>query len=908
MTSKPIPPFLLDVLDYLHLLKKKHSKKELSERNEKLLEVIQKLYGLGWKYDEVINCFGNYSENIKNIKKIALYVYSRAEILNPFGYWLTFRKEFPFQVYLFNRKVIKNNSITVAGLIFSILLISKNKLHNKKKTVLENAISRSKENIDKYNKLTEIKNKNDYFFITKPSLIGAIAGIDNKTIQKNIKIINEALNISLEIFTESYFWGGLRSRSWVSGAEQLSEAFSTFTNENIENFSTLFDRSSALWDGGLDILQLDDSLRRNENRQEYEYNVIINKTLKPDDSATRVKKKKKKKKYFLDCLISNGKLKNYYEKYESLFKYTSMGYLSQHPIESNPFLRIFYKNKSYIIACQSDFLNYKLLLSTLYDDGKGLSKRLKHIKFLESCDFNTIRSIKSRELLSAVAKIRFNLLTKGILKKQYPVCDPDNQSLCEPHFDQINEVTSVVDNISTQGIPIIKENLQNLKEELIARLESKVESTSMSDSTNEISDDLQLFCFEELIASIKTAEIIKRSSVDSIKNNIKTIKSIEEQIEGGLYSKKDRIYGQFTPNSSNTHRMTCRRINLQGLPKELRDSLFANKDDWRLLSADISGQDIAITASLAHKIALDNSLVITENTESLNIIKTNIEETINKIINAEPDIISDITLKVFEIVEKRFRKVTKQFIYIVFYGGSKSTLMKDLKKELSDKIQNIITKANSSDFNRNLINFDHLWKKYKKIKDMDNYFNYLDEYKSKYLKDVNSTSMELIYFNSIYRITEEKKLIYSRIDTIEDTIRNEYPGLLNTFDILHEYISNHPNRLTYPTLLGWQTVVNKVYINSTRDLITKGKSYPVQASGAEFIREWIFQLKKSEYYYNKFWIVSVIHDQIVVLCDVHNKEDIKTLLQSTKDEAARNLDLNPELFRIPDIEVIGTQQ
>jgi DNA polymerase I-like protein with 3'-5' exonuclease and polymerase domains len=110
------------------------------------------------------------------------------------------------------------------------------------------------------------------------------------------------------------------------------------------------------------------------------------------------------------------------------------------------------------------------------------------------------------------------------------------------------------------------------------------------------------------------------------------------------------------------------------------------------------------------------------------------------------------------------------------------------------------------------------------------------------------------------------------------------------------------NGKTLPTLLGWQTVIEDPNVK-LKEKITRSRSYPVQASGAELMRQWLIeinniierkQIKKTR----KIQIINTIHDQVLIECDLVLKDFAIELLNESIKEAAKIVGIDEDIISI----------
>lgn len=133
------------------------------------------------------------------------------------------------------------------------------------------------------------------------------------------------------------------------------------------------------------------------------------------------------------------------------------------------------------------------------------------------------------------------------------------------------------------------------------------------------------------------------------------------------------------------------------------------------------------------------------------------------------------------------------------------------------------------------------------------------------------------------------------MDKLDDEIFQKKLGVLNDFINDAEKFYKD-NKKTLPTLLNWQTVLEDIDITYGQ-VLTRSRSYPVQASGAELMRQWLIELDKYSKKYD-FTIVNTIHDQVILDVPVDKKEDIENILDISIKKAAKKLGIEQKLIKL----------
>ena len=152
-----------------------------------------------------------------------------------------------------------------------------------------------------------------------------------------------------------------------------------------------------------------------------------------------------------------------------------------------------------------------------------------------------------------------------------------------------------------------------------------------------------------------------------------------------------------------------------------------------------------------------------------------------------------------------------------------------------------------------------------------------------------------------YKIADKLELDLEKIehaksvfDIVESVIKAEYPGILEAFEYYQKYYIE--NKETFPTFLNWSTVID--FPETIRDISSKSKSYPIQASSAEYMRQWLLELSNNRNYKRNFQIVNTIHDQVLIETSKEFEDAIKDILINTSKEAAMNVGINSDTLHI----------
>lgn len=644
-------------------------------------------------------------------------------------------------------------------------------------------------------------------------------------------------------------------------------------------------------------------------------------------------------------------------------------------LEGNPFIFISNERdnlKMPTFCLQSYFFNIEFIISSLYQYRANSQSRL--ISSILAIDKEYIKrniSQIGRKQLAKRIVDAFN--EKKISKKIDRVTSPkDRRHLL--HFNQIEKSRAIVDRMSRNGIAI---NLDKMEDEISKQKglrRSQLEGYGLTKTEiaeqEEIDDNIPSYDIEDEFredgVEEKTPEI-KLKDLEKLRLSCWRTDPLNPNIA--------RVYGKFSPHGARTHRMTSRGINIQGISEDIREHLFTAPAGKVLLSADVAGQDIVVAATLAKRLYDHPEFFQEDIKKEFNRLNKNISIALKALSNTSTteykpiDHITDNVLSQIGLIKKDnyrlfsredVRKLVKRAVYTRLYGGNKGTftLSKQRRSYYDQSIGEII------DTFRTMVEANNLQYKGTEefIEAMDSFFVKVEksinnkkgvfpndsEFKAiesltsilEYYKDQIREENEMIYMNDkddiesmlrflshidiLVRETDIKNKIY---DPVIKVIRTSYPGILDSFQYYQLFYEE--NDLTYPTLLGWQTVVdvefdkpdqNEDMPSDPNEIIgfyhrkkrTRSKSYPAQASGAEFIRQWLIEIDWMMYNRKVLKgkdvkLVDTIHDQTFLEVPQELKDKIKKAMISSAKNGARKIGIDPMTLHIPKVEEIPFQ-
>jgi len=924
--EKQISPFLKYFPIYI-----KNGNLTFHQAHGYLMRSISELLALGWKYEECIKIEQIYKardyiarvfdkRNYAYANKMISFVFTQDNTLNPFGPWkeLDHLDALAVLELAYKLKTEKNSRLhllPLAGVLFAILKLSEMFDEGK----IESIKSFIEQGIEKdcFPPLTKVKKQKVLEFIDSYQINQSIGLLEAPTTLYGIaNVCQPAAKDYLEFLGIQYIYESYRinedfkTRLWLGGFQTLLESFDEIWSINGERYKKIL--------------------------------TVLNETV-----ADRFN-------FYRGDPILTKMCNNY----EHRFIRDKDGYFNHPALYGNPFIRKISDRK---IACQLEFFDFEFLLYSLYWDlanncifssikdniDKKIAKALE-LKFKDRRD-------KNKDELKKI------LLNRNMARRVYPITSCYNPKQNGAHFKLINRVKDIVSEISKTGILVdsakakvlfeSRQELLNISEDNASKFTEGYDPDYEIEAATDGDRQIEYFRRYDHLYSSTCFESLFDCSEDydeyaSMDNNINPMLSALSQKEEWSFtkiqndidqlikiissSKEDfRIRGLFTPHGAKSHRMTCSNINLQGLAKVFRKELFKASPGYSLISADVSGQDITVAANLALKVYNDPVFIDRHNEEELMLLREKIETTLGKLSQSDNKEnaglihkpIDFITNKIDEMkLEelngfdiKEIRKLVKGSVYVRFYGGGKSTIKKEHEKAsleaLNDQLKQIEHKVSFLGVGINYANlrdysFEDLYCKLGiELVDLEN--NEL--IKSQAPSQTNELLCDLAalmnYCEKCKKDIEIETFVFNLVGKL---IKEEYPGLLEVHKFLEEYVTieENPLNLSYPSLLGWQTVIDVLEEFDSEKRSTRSKSYPIQASGTEFIWQWLINLSNVPENYRVFKIVNVIHDQIIIEVKNEKVKDMQLKLVLTAIAAAKEVGIRLKTLHLPLPEIL----
>lgn len=679
-----------------------NSIKNLKKINKKRdLMFLSYLFTNGIPYQQLIDNLDllEQSLSLPNLSQRHIdFIYTRDEVLFLPGRWYKFHmidlflmKKFYETKYsdtAFSNKI--NHSIRI-GLLFAIYI----KYQNQTKDEIRFLRNNSQKIEDKYSIILNIK---DSVLFGKPLELSRFAGIISDKSNRSSNLLAKWIeDLGFKVL---YFNSAIKQKHLI--IYDISEFIKKYNDYKKEN-----------------ALKIPRSIRD-------EYNLSS-------------------KKYF-DQFISKSirKLPEYIKHPLKEFEFRfhrNVSFFNLKKFRGLPFIRVRYSKYiwNYKFYVPSHFLNYIHRSNAFFYKNIFNKSQSKHFSFISDKVTSDDEFKKFIEWLNGI------LLELSLDRE---IDYNDNQRYCNSkHFYQIRESYPIVKRISENGINL---DIQKVKNYLNKKLD---EYSNFKDSI----DDENLSKLFNAIEKFLKSTSVENSYIESLTENDDELSDNESENENNsqviYYDEKEfdytliksvfltlifssfnsehKIFGNFTTHGASTHRMTCKKFNLQGMRKIMRENIFlpSKKDGSRMLySADVSGQDLVVAISLAKRFY--NSKKNREKVKECNRIIKQIQkinyEGINIDSNYElrgitnwlayesykkledmlendnekesyyPRIFITDTIK-FDYSIKIFKSVVKKFFYTKLYGGSKKTVIKSIIPNIKKINTNINQCVNDND-------------------------------------------------------------------------------------------------------------------------------------------------------------------------------------------------------------------
>ena len=864
---------------------------DLNTAIKQFQEDISRVYTAGYSYDDVIknnkiNAVHKYLTvkfpDEKNqskfpwLRKFVDYVFTRDEIYNPFGKWMRFEYMHPLMLIEFADEIKRNSkrerisTSTVASTIFVLFqyhgVTSYEEIRNERERIINKYGSRERDIKDQ--RLWDILKKSTRYsdraiLSFKPQYTYDLVGVsDYRTFEKNCELLNVKCSYSKKMNKT-----GFTSVLVIGEIKQLKDRFTEFVVRNSNRFYEMNQGICNTTESGV-VLPI-------------QLNHIINRL-------------------YGSVLIRDKKL-------------PSLEYL-----KGNSLIRLSTFNRKEYCHIQSDFYDFNFILASLYLNNNLSRQTLKH-PIGDSINDKTrtviLESARKVNLEKFDTIIKENNISTKLKFISSPLIRNKND-----HFSQIENCSEIISEVSKNGIRFDYQTAVALLNKESSSLNVNNNSDGKQDNSSDIDSNEDAFLKEN-------KKLTTQKRVEELEKLLKNVR-VDETGE-------ERLYGIFTPHGASTHRMTSHQVNLQGVNKKIKRELFIAPKGKCLISADVSGQDITVAANMARKLYQHPELFKENLTKTFAGLDEQINETLSLLADETSTTSTPIDYILDNIISKstlitdgwdklEIRDEIKRAVYTFFYGGGKLSYLdseypeKIIKEALNSLIGEckMIEKVIRTEFrikNEKSLTFkiladSNISIRIEKVESFlealpDKYYHLIKDKHYKYQTDldINTIRSRLENIKTNWSKRVASSFIYDRM---EEIIKISYPGILESHDYYYKYYQDH--NLTFPTFLGWQTVASLDY--KFGKMLTKNKSYPVQASGAEFIRQWLIELKRDIperlQGVNILKIVNVIHDQVVLEVDESVKEEVKEYLIVRAKRAAAVLGMDPKTLHIPEVKEV----
>ncbi len=865
---------------------------------------ISRLYTAGYSYKEVLS-----DRKVRQIhallsrkfspkedesrfpflKRFVDFVYTRDEVHNPFGKWLTFEYMQPLKILEFVQHITKDSDrqrlsySNLASLVFVLLqynnITSKDEIIRERRRLQKRMWYQTFSSHDRI--IWTILQKEGLIYnrpviFNKPDDLYAWINVAN---YRTFKLNCNLLGVSCAFIKRNN--KGLKSAVIIGGINKLKARYDHFQNQNDSKYQSIYNQIENQTDSGIKIPS--------------EIQDIVNQ-------------------YYNNILIRDKKQPS-----------------SKH-LNDNPFIRLNLYNDKLYCHIQTGFFRFDSLLGSLYFNSNRTRRTIKKpLGELLPPEIKAILQNNSKGFSTEGLKDKLN--ASGICLR--PKCITSPKLDTNGHFQQIEASRFIVKEISANGVCIDIKALNRYRKSIKSKLQE-----TMLEQNGESTDNVTYVELSE--DNIDDNPFFLQEKNLSPQDTLKELDKLNGSVwrEDPTDNKVGKLYGIFTPHGASTHRMTSHKLNLQGINKEIKKKVMTAREGYCLLSADVSGQDITIAANLAHKLYSKPRMFQTDQSGIFRELKAKIDETlillsdksfnVGKPIDFIKDQIIAANSPLLEgMTDLMIRDTIKKAVYTFFYGGGQESFLnseypqKWIKEGLLELIDSCYQFEGSVRANLSITDRKRLIRRGNMSGDLDRTIRhvelFLKNFQIRYIWVLNESakhSEEAGWF--LNDVQEELSILYKeylRLDNVlkkrnsyayifshmKEVIKIGYPGILESFHHYHTYYRE--NNLTYPSLLGWQTVISLEY--GYGKVLTKSKSYPVQAAGAEFIRQWLIELKRSvpdDLQGNgTFKIVNAIHDQVVVEVEMRHKDIASKHILDCARIACLAIGIEPGTLHIPEV-------
>ena len=871
-------------------------------------DIITDLYSRGFSKEKILK--DNYLKSEitddwrywkDDFEHLVKYVFTKDEVDHSFGGWIKFDYFLPLFAYDYAEQIINENDLQINKYKLASLLFFLSALGGEKSKKRRRKIGREIKNIREYlqdrdnaPKMTEVYNllrnrKKDAIVIYQSTRFYKVVNINDKTFYKYKDLLSENTDLGIDYRTLSFAEDDIRKRLYFFGANKLS-------NKIKEKGRKKFRPPSI---GAANHKKLQD--------------------IPADDVLTKAVKEK-------------------WEKYELYFirSEKNKGYLSMPPLSTAfPFIRIQRtggkKRKKLICYMPFEFFDIKVLLYGLYKKIDNINIDFKYLR--KSTDDFSKYNEKLLELFNQTA-LR---LPENSRRKATDFITKFKKT--NKHFKQIKKSFKVVQKLTNTGIGVDLEKLEealkdeNLDEDNKKELK-KIRKAVLSDVRNNGADIKRLYGYFVPHGGVTHRVISSNYNLQGISKKVRK-QGIFTAPEGYTLLSYD-VSGQDISVALNYINIVylSGQQNLDCIDSEGNEiSEVFIQMAWDYFRKE---NDSIIDYINNHIPASITDLILAETDEIYHKAFNNFIEMLSKYVYEKQSWFGKNASNYYleNLPKELTRNIIKTFVYATLYGAGQKTSTEKLQKETSVigreliskyYIKEIIPKFKFTQEGKNL--FIETFK-IDKENELKNILEELDNLKKRIKREhkifcgqhrCKKKSLELIkefainiliwsnYYSEIKKNIDVRNLLESfeiRMDFFkeinyfqllyfffEEFVKVEFPCLFDVLELFEKYYQN--NKLTYPTFLDWQTVVDERIMGKKN--FTSSKNTPIQASGGELMRQWLINLYSNDL---DFKIVNAIHDQVVLEANESQLESIMEATEQAIKHAASKLGLDKDSIKL----------
>lgn len=874
-------------------------------------DIISDLYSRGFSKEKILTnrylkskITDNWRYWKKDFEHLIKYVFTKDEVNHNFGGWIKFDYFLPLFAYDYAEQIINENDLQInkyklASLLFFISTLGGEEVKKRRRKIrreiknIRNYLQ-ERDNAPEMTGVNEMlkSRKKDALVVYQSTRFYKVINIDKKTFYDYNGLLNENTDLEIEYRTLSFGEDDIRKRLYFFGANKLSNKIKEKGRKKFKPPSI----GAATYETLQDI---------------------------PADN------------------VLNEAVKEKWEKYERYFirSEKNQGYLALPQLSPNfPFIRVRRtggkKRKKLICYMPFEFFDIKVLLYGLYKNIDNINIDFKYLR-KSTYGFNKY----NEKLLGLFNQTALRLPENSKRKAN----DFITKFRINKHFKQVKKSFKVVQELTNTGIGIDLQKLEEaLKEESLNEYNKKelkkIRKTVLSDVRNNGADIKRLYGYFIPHGGVTHRVISSSYNLQGISKKVRKL-GIFTAPEGYTLLSYD-VSGQDISVALNY-------INIIYLSGQQNLNCIDNEGNeiyevfiqmaWDYFRKE---NDNIINYINNHVPASITEIILDPTDEIYHKAFDNFIDMLSKYLYERQSSFNKNTPNNYlqNLPKELTRNIIKTFVYATLYGAGQKTSTEKLPKETSAigreliskyYIKEIIPKFKFTQEGRNL--FIKTFK-IDKENELENILEELDNLKKRIKREhkifcgqhrCKKKSLELIkkfvinilmwsnYYSEIKKNINVRNLIKSfdiRIEFFKDInyfqllyfffeefVKVEFPCLFDVLELFEEYYQ--VNKLTYPTLLGWQTVVDEQIMGKKN--FTSSKNTPIQATGGELMRQWLINLSRVRIKENlNFKIVNAIHDQVVLEAKQSQLEKIKEATEQAIKDAAYEIGLDEDSIKL----------